>query len=208
MESKIKLFYKDKIYSEILKPMLNYYNVNYDDEIIKSFCRALSFYDYKILLVVRDELLIEYRTFPKLPNWIERCKEKSANNKNSIIMCKKLQEEINRLRDDSDWLYVKNEFKKTFSDATFNSWFINVLLVIKSNNSILMSAESEFGADYINKNFMNGLKRSQNGEYYYIKRGIKQFWQQTNQNINKVELKPLNEVNEYFKQLDNEEKDD
>ena len=208
MESKIKLFYKDKIYSEILKPMLDYYNVNYDDEIIKSFCRALSFYDYKILLVVRDELLIEYRTFPKLPNWIERCKEKSANNKNSIIICKKLQEEINRLRDDSDWLYVKNEFKKTFSDATFNSWFINVLLVIKSNNSILMSAESEFGADYINKNFMNGLKRSQNGEYYYIKRGIKQFWQQTNQNINKVELKPLNEVNEYFKQLDNEEKDD
>ena len=188
--------------------MLDYYNVNYDDEIIKSFCRALSFYDYKILLVVRDELLIEYRTFPKLPNWIERCKEKSANNKNSIIICKKLQEEINRLRDDSDWLYVKNEFKKTFSDATFNSWFINVLLVIKSNNSILMSAESEFGADYINKNFMNGLKRSQNGEYYYIKRGIKQFWQQTNQNINKVELKPLNEVNEYFKQLDNEEKDD
>lgn len=208
MESKIKLFYKDKIYSEILKPMLDYYNVNYDDEIIKSFCRALSFYDYKILLVVRDELLIEYRTFPKLPNWIERCKEKSANNKNSIIMCKKLQEEINRLRDDSDWLYVKNEFKKTFSEATFNSWFINVLLVIKNNNSILMSAESEFGADYINKNFMNGLKRSQNGEYYYIKRGIKQFWQQTNQNINKVELKPLNEVNEYFKQLDNEEKDD
>lgn len=208
MESKIKLFYKDKIYSEILKPMLDYYNVNYDDEIIKSFCRALSFYDYKILLVVRDELLIEYRTFPKLPNWIERCKEKSVNGKNSIKICKKLQEEINRLRDDSDWLYVRNEFKKTFSEATFNSWFINVLLVIKSNNSILMSAESEFGADYINKNFMNGLKRSQNGEYYYIKRGIKQFWQQTNQNINKVELKPLNEVNEYFKQLDNEEKDD
>ena len=37
-----------------------------------------------------------------------------------------------------------------------------------------MSTESEFKIDYINKNFMDGLKRkNQNGEVYYTKKGIK-----------------------------------
>ncbi len=199
MEDKTKLFYKDKIYSEILKPMFDYYNVNYDDEIVKSFCRVLSFYDYRIVSLVRDELLMEYRTFPKLPNWIEKCKEKSINERKSIALCRELKEQINQLRNDKDWLYIREEFKKAFSEATFNSWFIDVLLIIKAENFILMSAESEFKTDYINKNFMDGLKRKNpNGEYYYIKKGIKQFWQETNNNISKVELKPIQEINNIF----------
>lgn len=199
MEEKNKLFYKEKIYSEILKPMLDYYNVNYDDEIVKSFCRVLSFYDYRIVSIVRDELLMEYKTFPKLPNWIEKCKEKSINERNSIVLCKELKEQINKLRIDKDWLYVKEQFKKTFSEATFNSWFIDVLLIIKTENFILMSTESEFKIDYINKNFMDGLKRkNHNGETYYTKKGIKQFWKETNCNINKIELRPIQEVNNLF----------
>ena len=46
---------------------------------------------------------------------------------------------------------------------------------------------------------MDGLKRKNpNGEYYYIKKGIKQFWQETNNNISKVELKPIQEINNIF----------
>lgn len=62
-----------------------------------------------------------------------------------------------------------------------------------------MSTESEFKIDCINKNFMDGLKRkNQNGEVYYIKKGIKQFWQETNNGISKIELRPIQEVNNLF----------
>lgn len=67
-----------------------------------------------------------------------------------------------------------------------------------------MSTESEFKIDYINKNFMDGLKRkNQNGEVYYTKKGIKQFWQETNNGISKIELRPIQEVNNLFIQNSN-----
>lgn len=198
-----KSLYTNKIYTGILKPMFDYYSVKYDDEIVNSFCKILSTYNYEILSSVRDELLTEYRTFPKLPNWIDKCKSKLENGvftTNSILNINhKLREAIETLKNDNDWLYVQNEFKKKFTEETFNAWLKNTSLAIKTDKTILLSAETEFVADYINKNFMNGTKiKHSSGDYYWAKKGIREFWQQAKPNIEKVEIKSIQEIDSLF----------
>jgi len=192
--------YREKIYFEILKPVMHYYGVNYDDEIINSFCKSLSFYKYQIIVEVRDELLREYKTFPKLPNWIRKCKEKLNDTNLLLNISKELKETIEKNNSNKHFIYFKIEIQKQIGTSTFNSWFKDVFLIQEKDNYILLSVPTEFVADYIVRNFMNGTRvKNVNGEYYFIKKGIKEVWQEANPNINKIELKTLTSINNSFK---------
>ncbi len=191
--------YQDKLYFEIMKPVVEYYNVILDDEIMRSFCRSLSFYQYEIVQEVRDELLAKYKTFPRLPNWIFRCKEKQQKITHSPNIPIRLKEDIRRNEDNMNWQSVRRSLKKEFGDDIFNSWLSKVYLIYELDQEVLMATETGFIADWINKNYMDGIEarnKDKTTSNPWIKKGIKQLWLEKNPDLKVLRIKSIGSISD------------
>jgi hypothetical protein len=193
--------YKDKILSNILKPLMHYYGVKYEDDILNSFCESLSKYDYNILIETKNELLAEYKTFPKLPNWLLKCKEKRLNGTKQIVMDEELLEIIETNNSQNrNWIYVKNRIREEFGTNIFDCWFRDVNLIEEKEKEIILSVNNSFISDYIKRNYLNGTKtKLSSGEERWLRRGIKEYWQETNPNIETIEIKTIREIEKELK---------
>jgi hypothetical protein len=188
--------YKNKILSKILKPIFHYYGMVYDNEIVTSFCKTLSFYEYDMLKETRDELITEYKTFPKLANWIEKLKDKRTKQNKYAVMPKELKETINHNdNNNKNWLYVKKRIIEDMGINIFNCWFRDISLIEEKQNKVLLSANNSFVSDYIKRNYLNGTKtKLSSGDTIWLRRGLKEYWQEISPEIETIEIKPINEI--------------
>jgi hypothetical protein len=241
--------HKNKIFNSILKPTFHYYGAYCDEDIANLFCEALSRYNYDIIAKVRDELLAKYKTFPKLPEWIARCEEKTQpdkiknsatdntqnnktnsnnssnnktnssdssnnktnsnntsnnikeNNQNNLTNNKELQKLINQNNEQNkNWLYVKQRCEEEMGKNIFSCWISNLNLLRETSNGAILCTDNGFLRDYVNRNYLNGTKvKLSSGDLRWLRRGITEFWKETNQNIETVEIKTIREIEEEIK---------
>ncbi|MDR0571812.1 MAG: helix-turn-helix domain-containing protein [Rickettsiales bacterium] len=222
--------HRNKILLKILKPMFHYYGTCPDGEVINLFCKSLSSYNYGILTEIRDELLTEYKTFPKLPEWLKRCERKTKpdiandngtvnnitdntasnaksnkenntlnntlNNTTSLTTNKELQELINlNNNQNKNWIYVKQRCKEEMGINVYNCWILYLNLLEETNDKTILVTDNSFARDYINRNYLNGVeKKLSSGDTIWLRRGITEFWKEANQNIEKIEIKTIREI--------------
>lgn len=77
-------------------------------------------------------------------------------------------------KENNIWSDIQTIFHKEFGSEIYNSWLSKLNFVSYNLNSICLSVETSFIKEWITKEFLNGKKRKINGEYVWIKKGIKQ----------------------------------
>jgi len=75
---------------------------------------------------------------------------------------------------DNDWLNIRELFQKEFGNEVYSSWLSKLNLISYNGYELVMSVETSFIKEWITKEFLNGKKRKVNGEYIWVKKGIKQ----------------------------------
>ena len=77
-------------------------------------------------------------------------------------------------KENNIWNDIQTIFHEEFGSEIYNSWLSKLNFVSYNLNSICLSVETSFIKEWITKEFLNGKKRKINGEYVWIKKGIKQ----------------------------------
>ena len=77
-------------------------------------------------------------------------------------------------KENNIWSNIQTIFHEEFGNEIYNSWLSKLNFVSYNLNSICLSVETSFIKEWITKEFLNGKKRKINGEYVWIKKGIKQ----------------------------------
>lgn len=77
-------------------------------------------------------------------------------------------------KENNIWSDIQTIFHEEFGSEIYNSWLSKLNFVSYNLNSICLSVETSFIKEWITKEFLNGKKRKVNGEYVWIKKGIKQ----------------------------------
>ena len=77
-------------------------------------------------------------------------------------------------KENNIWSDIQTIFHEEFGNEIYNSWLSKLNFVSYNLNSICLSVETSFIKEWITKEFLNGKKRKINGEYVWIKKGIKQ----------------------------------
>lgn len=77
-------------------------------------------------------------------------------------------------KENNIWSDIQTIFHKEFGSEIYNSWLSKLNFVSYNLNGICLSVETSFIKEWITKEFLNGKKRKINGEYVWIKKGIKQ----------------------------------
>lgn len=77
-------------------------------------------------------------------------------------------------KENNIWSDIQTIFHEEFGSEVYNSWLSKLNFVSYNLNSICLSVETSFIKEWITKEFLNGKKRKINGEYVWIKKGIKQ----------------------------------
>ena len=77
-------------------------------------------------------------------------------------------------KENNIWSDIQTIFHEEFGSEIYNSWLSKLNFVSYNLNSICLSVETSFIKEWITKEFLNGKKRKINGEYVWIKKGIKQ----------------------------------
>ena len=77
-------------------------------------------------------------------------------------------------KENNIWSDIQTIFHEEFGSEVYNSWLSKLNFVSYNSNSICLSVETSFIKEWITKEFLNGKKRKVNGEYVWIKKGIKQ----------------------------------
>lgn len=75
---------------------------------------------------------------------------------------------------DNSWFNVKKLFQDEFGKEVYNSWLSKLNLVSCANGELVMSVETAFIKEWITKEFLDGKRRKVNGEYIWLKKGLKQ----------------------------------
>lgn len=78
------------------------------------------------------------------------------------------------VKDNNSWEDIQVLLHNEFGNEIYNSWLSKLNFVSSSSNGICMSVETPFIKEWITKEFLDGKKRKVNGEYIWIKKGIKQ----------------------------------
>ena len=73
-----------------------------------------------------------------------------------------------------NWLNIRQLFQSEFGNEIYTSWLSKLNFVSYENFELVMSVETNFIKEWITKEFLNGKKRKIDGEYVWIKKGIKQ----------------------------------
>lgn len=74
---------------------------------------------------------------------------------------------------DNNWSNIKKLFQEEFGNEIYNSWLSKLNLISYNEYELVMSVETTFIKEWITKEFLDGKKRKVNGEYIWIKKGIK-----------------------------------
>lgn len=78
------------------------------------------------------------------------------------------------LAEENIWINIRELFQNEFGIEVYNSWLSKLNLVSYNSNEIIMSVETTFIKEWINKEFLSGKKRKIDGESVWIKKGIKE----------------------------------
>ncbi len=73
-----------------------------------------------------------------------------------------------------NWLNIRQLFQSEFGNEIYTSWLSKLNFVSCNDFELVMSVETSFIKEWITKEFLNGKKRKIDGEYVWIKKGIKQ----------------------------------
>ena len=76
--------------------------------------------------------------------------------------------------DNNNWSSIKKLFQEEFGNEIYSSWLSKLNLISYNGYELVMSVETAFIKEWITKEFLDGKKRKVNGEYVWIKKGIKQ----------------------------------
>lgn len=94
---------------------------------------------------------------------------------------------MQELEQNNIWLNVKRLFQNEFGIEVYNSWLSKLNFVSFNGFELTMSVETMFIKEWISKEFLDGRKKKIDGEYVWLKKGVKQLLLEQ-LNIKKVEI--------------------
>ena len=73
-----------------------------------------------------------------------------------------------------DWFNISELLKNSFGNDIYNAWLSKLNFVSCDDNIITLSVGMPYLKEYIENNFLNGIRRKNNGVEIWVKKGIKQ----------------------------------
>ena len=82
--------------------------------------------------------------------------------------------EMQEVVKDNIWLNVKEIFQNEFGIEIYNSWLSKLNFVSFNGFELVLAVETQFIKEWISREFLEGKKAKVNGEFVWIKKGLKQ----------------------------------